>query len=408
MALHWPAATDFNEGIKQSMTDRPFTTSIYAYPWDLADEGFDVALDRIAELAGCNEVLLTPCYHRGDYVLPHHPTHPIYFGEPGAIYFEPELARYAATSIEPVVSNKVTDPEYFDRIVDAIEDRELSFGAWIVYAYQHQLAATYPHFARHDVFGTPYGGQLSLAPVDVCEYFLALTQEVMDRFAPSSVFIETLGRFGFNPPPKRQVEIDARSQYLLSLCFNPASIDNANEAGMDGEEFRQQVLEYVQPRLMEAVKGESTEVASPEWIDTEFDGQLKAYIDVSRAHLSDLWLKVADIIYGRGAEVHMSLVNADSTYGQDLEPELNELCGRVCYEPQGAITSQEVERLRALASDDAKVLYYWDRHFESAEEATAILASAMDAGCDGATVYNYGLLTSRQLGHVGAAVAALP
>jgi len=388
------------------MTDRSFTTSIYAYPWDLVDEGFDVALGRIADLAGCGEVLLTPCYHRGDYVLPHHPTHPIYFGEPGAVYFEPEASRYEATSIKPMVSHKVTDPEYFDRIVDAIEERGLSFGAWIVYAYQDQLAATYPQFARHDVFGTPYNGQLSLAPVDVCEYFLALTKEVMDRFAPSSVFIEALGRLGFPEPPKKQVVIDARSQYLLSLCFNPASIDNAND-GMDAEGFRQQVLEYVQPRLMEAVKEESAEAASPEWIDSAFDGQLRAYIDVSRAHLTELWLGIADIIHDAGAEVHMSLVNEEASYGKDLDPQLNELCGRVCYEPRGDITTAEVDVLRTQASTGAKVLYYWDRYFESEEEASAILSSAVEAGCEGATVYNYGLLTPRQLGNVGAAVAAI-
>ena len=390
------------------MTDRPFMTSIYAYPWDLVDEGFDVALGRIADEAGCGEVLLTPCYHRGDYVLPHHPTHPIYFGEPGAIYFEPDASRYGTTSIEPVVSHKVTDPEYFDRIVDAIGERGLSFGAWIVYAYQDQLAATYPQFARHDVFGTPYNGQLSLTPVDVCEYFLALTKEVMDRFAPSSVFIEALSRLGFPEPPKKQVVIDARSRYLLSLCFNPASIDKANNQGMDAEGFRRQVLEYVQPRLKDAVKEESTEAASPEWIDAAFDGQLKAYIDVSRAHLTELWLQVADIIQAGGAAVHMSLVNQTGIYDKDLDPGLNELCGRVCYEPRGEITTAEVEELRRQAATDAKVLYYWDRHFESEEEATAILTSAAEAGCEGATVYNYGLLTARQLGNVGAAVAALP
>lgn len=64
-----------------------FTTSIYAYPWALVDEGFDISLGRIADLAGCEEILLTPCYHHGDYFLPHHPLHPVYFGEPGAIYF---------------------------------------------------------------------------------------------------------------------------------------------------------------------------------------------------------------------------------------------------------------------------------------------------------------------------------
>ena len=388
------------------MPDRPFTPSIYAYPWDLADEGFDTSLGRIADLARCEEVLLTPCYHRGDYVLPHHPTHPIYFGEPGAVFFSPDLSRYETTNIKPAVSHKVTDPEYFDRIVEAIRERGLQFGAWIVYARQDQLAAAYPQFARHDVFGTPYTGQLSVAPLDVCEYFLTLTREVMDRFAPSSVFIEALGRPGFPLPPKRQVEIGPRCQYLLSLCFNPASIDRAGDAGMDGEGFREEVLDYVQPRLQEATKSEGGEPASAEWIDAAFDGQLRQYIDISRAHLTELWLSVVDIMRAGGAEVHMSLVDEARLYSNDLDPSLNRQCDRVCYEPRGDITTDEVETLRAQGSSEAKVLYYMDRHFESDEEATDVLASAVESGCDGATVYNYGLLTERQLGRVGAAVKA--
>ena len=386
------------------LSDGTFTPSIYAYPWDLVDEGFDVSLGRIADVARCEEVLLTPCYHRGDYVLPHHPTHPIYFGEHGAVYFSPDLSRYEGTSIEPIVSHKVTDEEYFDRIVDAIRVRGLGFGAWIVYAFQDQLATAYPHFARHDLFGTPCAGQLSLSPEDVGEYFLVLTKEVMERFSPTSVFVESLGRAGFSLPPKRQVEIDPRCQYLLSLCFNPAAIEIANEAGMDGEWFRQEVLEYVQPHLMAASKMKDSEPASPQWGDAAFDGRLRQYIDAGRAHLTELWRQVADIIRGAGADIHMSLVNESRVYANDLDPSLNSLCDRVCYEPHGEVTGVEVDGLRGEAAPDARVLYYWDRHFESEEEATAIVDSVVGAGCEGATVYNYGLLTEGQLHNIGAAI----
>ena len=103
----------------------------------------------------------------------------------------------------------------------------------------------------------------------------------------------------------------------------------------------------------------------------------------------------------------MSLINEARLYSNDLDPSLNEQRDRVCYEPRGDITTGEVEALRAQGSREAKVLYYWDRHFESDEEATDVLSSAVESGCDGATVYNYGLLTERQLGRVGAAVRAV-
>ena len=158
---------------------------------------------------------------------------------------------------------------------------------------------------------------------------------------------------------------------------------------------------------MRAVKEEGGEPASPAWIDVAFDGQLKSYIDVSRAHLTALWRQVTDIMHEGGAEVHMSLVNDAQSYDKDLDLALNDQCNRICYEPRGEITTAEVEALRSQAAPNARVLYYWDSHFESEAEATEMLASAVDAGCDGATVYNYGLLTERQLGNIGAAVGKM-
>ena len=217
--------------------------SLYTYPWALVDEGFDVSLSRIADLARCAEVLLTPCYHRSEYFLPHNPKRPVYFGENGAVYFAPDLARYEKTGIRPRVSKEVTDPAYFDRIVDAIDRRGLKFSAWMVYTFQNYLTEQYPEFAKHDAFGTPYIGQLSTSPADVREYFLALTADVVERYRPVAVWVESLMRRGFSMPGKRRVDIPLRCRFLLSLCFNPASIQCANADGMEDERFRRVILE---------------------------------------------------------------------------------------------------------------------------------------------------------------------
>jgi hypothetical protein len=94
------------------MASREFVVSLYTYPWDLT-----------------HEVLLTPCYHRSEYYLPHNPRHPVYFGENGAVYFAPDLSRFGKTRIRPRVSREVTDDGYFDRIVEAIDRKGLRFAA---------------------------------------------------------------------------------------------------------------------------------------------------------------------------------------------------------------------------------------------------------------------------------------
>ena len=91
------------------MPNTDFVGSLYAYPWDLADEGVDAAMELFAT-TNCEEIMLTPCYHQSTFFLPHNPKRPVYPGDDGAIYFAPELSRYDNTRMKPYVSKEVTDP----------------------------------------------------------------------------------------------------------------------------------------------------------------------------------------------------------------------------------------------------------------------------------------------------------
>ena len=64
---------------------------------------------------------------RLELLPPAHPKSPIRFGENGAVFFTPELSRYEATEIKPHVSGCVTTPDYFERLVDAINRKGLVF-----------------------------------------------------------------------------------------------------------------------------------------------------------------------------------------------------------------------------------------------------------------------------------------
>ena len=102
-----------------------FLASIYTYSWDLTDEGLDRSLNRIADMAQCDEVMLTPSYHVSTYFLPHNPTRPLYYGEDGAVYFHPDYKRFSRTRIRPLVSDVVDQEGYFERVVEAINKRGL-------------------------------------------------------------------------------------------------------------------------------------------------------------------------------------------------------------------------------------------------------------------------------------------
>ena len=384
-----------------------FVVSLYTYPWDLSADGLDIALDRIADVAACDEVMLTPCYHRSEYYLPHNPKHPVYFGENGAIFFDPDLARYGNTRIEPRVSREVTGRRYFDDIVEAIRGKGLVFGAWMVYTYQNYLSEQYPEFAKHDAFGTPYVGQLSTTPADISEYFVALTTEVVERFKPEAVWVESLMRRGFPMPGKKRNDIPARCRFLLSLCFNPASLANAAAEGMDGERFRREIVDWMRPLLAAGADPDADEAATSEWIDEAFDGQLRRYLDISGKYTTQLWLRVVDVIRAHGAKVQTDLADPVRATLNDLTTDINGKIDRVSFTPVAGEDSRArvAELERQIAPGGCAFLR--GAKAGSTAEATESLTAAIEAGAGGINFYNYGLLTEQQLGYIGEAVRGL-
>lgn len=392
------------------MPEDKFIGALYTYPWALADQGIDEALSQIVDLTGCREVWLTPCYHRSIFFRPYHPEKPIYFGENGAIYFSPDRSRYSDTRIQPRVSVEVTNHGYFDRMVEAINRRGLEFVAWTVYTFQDYLTEHYPQFARHDAFGTPYVGQLSTAPRDVQGYFLALTGEIVERFKPVGVVIESLMRRGFSAPSKRRGDITPRCAFVLALCFNPASVANARAAGMDAEGFRREVVEWLRPRLARVPTEEDLLPVTKEWSATEFDGRLQQYLEIGSKHTTDLWLQVAEVIHASGARIHTSLATPDSARRNDLEPAINKSIDRAIHHlaSKGDEARQEVRALVDQMAPEGKVFVTLQARAAPEQDLLAEeMRAAADAGVAGGVFHSYGLFREEQLRSIGTALRSL-
>lgn len=396
------------------MTDNKFVGALYTYPWDLTDEGVDEALDRIIDLTGCTEIQLTPSYHVSNYLLPHNPNGPIRFGENGAVFFMPQLSRYETTEIKPCVSHYVTTPDYFERIVDAINRKGLVFSAWNVYFFNHYLSEKYPQFAKHDVFGTPYIGQISPSSKDAQEFAVALTQEVMDRFKPHAVRIEALQRQMWRHgmlKNKMQGDISEQCQFMLGLCFNSASMQNAAEAGMDAEKFRQDVEAWMRPRLARIPTEEDMQPVNALWISEAFDGRLRKYLDVLNRHTTDLWLRVADIINKGGGKVQMDyLADGVRTETHGLEPSINEHVDRLTAgltATGDAAKGQVRDYLDMIAPGGELFVPVGPGNITEAAPVIERTKAAAEAGASGALYYNYGLMRDEVLGFVGEAVRSV-
>ena len=85
---------------------------MYVYPWDLAEEGIDVVVDRLLE-AGINTVNVTASYHAGKFLRPHAPRRRVMFPDDGTVYFRPSPARYRDTPLRPLMNALVEEHDIF-------------------------------------------------------------------------------------------------------------------------------------------------------------------------------------------------------------------------------------------------------------------------------------------------------
>ena len=397
------------------MTNNGFVGALYTYPWDLADEGVDDALDRIVDLTGCTEIQLTPSYHVSNYFLPHNPKSPIRFGENGAVYYTPQLSRYEGTQLKPHVSPSVTTPDYFERLVEAITRKGLVFSAWNVYFFNHYLSGKHPQFAKHDVFGTPYIGQISPSSRDAQEFAVALTQEVMDRFGPHAVRVEALQRQSWRHgmlKNKFQGDISERCQFLLGVCFNPASMRNAEEAGMDAAGFRGEVDVWLRAELARMPTEQGLQQpADAEWLANAFDGRLREYLDVLNAHTTDLWLRVAEVIKRGGGKVQSDyLAQGIRTDTNGLEPRINGRIDRLTtgLSTDGAEAKAQMRGYLDMIAPGGEVFVpVGPGNIMEAAPVVERTRAAADAGASGALFYNYGLMREGVLRFVGEAVRSV-
>ena len=398
------------------MAKNGFIGALYTYPWDLVDDGVDEALDRIVDLTGCSEIQLAPSYHVSNYFLPHNPKSPIRFGENGAVFFRPQLSRYDATEIKPHVSGCVTTPDYFERLVDAINRKGLVFSAWNVYFFNHHLSEKHPQFAKHDVFGTPYVGQLSPSSKDAQEFAVALTQEVMDRFHPHAVRIEALQRQMWRHgmlKNKFQGDITERCQFLLGVCFNPASVGNAEEAGMDVAGFRGEVDAWLRAELARIpTEQDLSQPADAEWMAEAFDGRLRQYLDVLNGHTTHLWLRVAEVIKKGGGKVQSDyLADGIRTDTNGLEPRINKHIDRLTAglpATEDDAKAQMREYLDIIAPGGEVFVPVGPGNITEATPLVERTRAAAEAGAAGALFYNYGLMREEVLGFVGEALRSVP
>ena len=111
--------------------------AIYAYAWDLADEGVSPVIEQVAAL-GINTITVAGSYHAGKFLRPHGRSGKVYFPEDGTVYFNADPSRYGA--IKPVASSLVRERDVLRELTGA----RVAVNVWLVLLHNSRLGERHP------------------------------------------------------------------------------------------------------------------------------------------------------------------------------------------------------------------------------------------------------------------------
>lgn len=385
---------------------RPAPRAImYAYPWDFDDHGVEDSLDTL-QGCGFDAVQLSFTYHIATYLTPRNPKRRVRFGEQGMLQFDPGVIAAGDWPFAPPVSADVAGTDYITRLLRAIASRDLRTIAWVVFLYSHTLARARPDLAVENAFGDRHGAQLCPANPDVRAYARALTQGVTSHGPLWGMVAESLSYlpydYGFLNL-KAAIAPATVTSILLSLCFCPHCRRAGLDDGIDVDRLREAVRNTIDGDLARLPDGPLEPVVSEEGLEHAFDGALAALLATRERVASSL--QQAVLSSARAAGLRAGTTAAE---GQDprihgvrneaVRPFRDEYRFEVFPEKSEADIGQQVRVARERAGLDlplyalAQLSYFpTERSFRRALDAAYV------AGIRHFRIYEFGLLTERQL-----------
>jgi hypothetical protein len=259
---------------------------IYAYPWDLLDEGTDQVLDQVHQRAGLNAIYLTTWYHSGMFFLPHNPKRKSYFPQPGALYYTPG-SWHGRHPICPPVSDLTPDwPRFWDEVRGACDARGMQLTAWMPVLHNSGAGQRHPEYAVHNAWGDPIIYNLCASHEAVRDLVVLVVGDLVDAEIYDRILLESIEylplRHGYHHEVIG-VPLDAGHEFLLSLCFCTACQKRAKGAGIDAERLRQWVVTTCQKALEQP-----THMETLGWTELKesCDGELGRYLELRKTALT--------------------------------------------------------------------------------------------------------------------------
>ncbi|APO77968.1 hypothetical protein AM571_PC00228 (plasmid) [Rhizobium etli 8C-3] len=387
--------------------------SMWAYPWDVQDQGLAALVADLRDRAGLTAVSLATSYHAGRFLQPRSPLQKAYFPEDGTVYFRPDESLWQGKVIRPLMARNVDERgDMLDALVRGRDTTGLKVSCWTVCLHNTRLGMLHPDHVTRNAFGNPNYYNLCPSSPAARAYVVTLVRDITTNYQPDMVELESPNFMGFAHEyhhEKDGVGLNAEDDFLLSLCFCDHCTARATKAGVPVEGARRSVVRFI---------AELCERVVPERQFPDFPAAgIDAFRDYPDLHGYLAWRSepvtslIGEIMAAADPATRIVLIDLKDGWlgGVDLAA-IGKLCDGVilcCYDMVPGVIGDVIRTGRA-AIGPGKFLGVGLRVFYPEVGEPAVLAAraraSVDAGADGVNFYNYGLIPAKRLDWVKAAV----
>ncbi|MCC5972697.1 MAG: hypothetical protein JJT81_01450 [Rubellimicrobium sp.] len=402
------------------MTQTP-PLGLYAYPWDVIDEGASAVLDAV-ERAGLNALYITTWYHSGMFFLPHNPVRRTYFPQPGALYFTPG-DWHAGHPLPPPVSPLCDDwTGFWADLSKQARARGIALCAWMPVLHNSGLGNAYPDVAVENPWGDRITHTLCPSQDKVRDLVLRVVGDVAGMGVFDRILLESIEYLGLRHGHHHEVigvPLDADVDFLTSLCFCPACLARAGAEGIDGAALR----DWVRRTVDAALTGAPRKALDWAGLMAGADGALGKWLDLRRRTVSGLVVETAAAIRAADPAITVAALDFGPLYalgaqgrswqnGNDLDliiPAVDELHPTFYFTDPDLLAARVAEYDRLIGGDCRLVPAI--RAILPQTDSPAGLAGQLAAAsglASGFTFYNYSFMALPTLDWIRDGLAAHP
>jgi len=393
--------------------------SMWTYPWDVLDIGFETVVAELRGRAKANGISLATSYHAGRFLQPRGVRRRVYFPEDGTIYFQPTASRWDKAAIAPRVAALLEEGDVLGELARRRDATGLAVQCWTVCLHNTRLGMKHPSACARNAFGDANYYSLCPSNPDARAYAVTMVADLTARYKPDIVELETIGFMGFAHGyhhEKDGVGLTAEDDFLLSLCFCECCLARAAAAGVDALAARRTVRSWITETCERALP-------APRWPGFASSGpeifgaapEVEAYARWRFEPVTSLAAEIRDRA-DPASLIHVLDIDDGWLSGCDLAALAAATDGvTLCvYDRPPAAVAAGVAKARAAMPAGRSLragLRVFYPEVASAEDVAARAVAAAGAGAGGINFYNYGLIPAARLDWVGAAsgaVRALP